>query len=178
MWLTGEVCCLSYWCVSGQCLWGTSVFKTRYSDKAYDGNYKHINHLYFLHIMTVHSLSYISYTNKRKVMKNFVLEWNICSEAWGSHSGVVEDSSLLGSHPVSLGELLLMFWSIKEPSSSRLLTLDDKGTIILQNVRNSSPNDTVQWMSISVQLDTFPQGKGKNWMRIHTGIDTTYLNCW
>jgi len=41
-------------------------------------------------------------------MKNFVLEGNICCEAWDSHNGVVEDSSLLGSHPVSLGELLLM----------------------------------------------------------------------
>jgi len=30
-------------------------------------------------------------------------------ETWGSHSGVAEESSLLGSHPVSLGELLLMF---------------------------------------------------------------------
>jgi hypothetical protein len=125
IWLTGKVC-LSYWCVSGQCLWGTSVFQTHYSYKAYDGNYKHINHLYFLHIMTLHSLSCISHTNKRKVMKNSVLEGNTWCEAWGSHNGGVKDSSLLGFHPVSLGELLLMFWSIKEPSTSRLLTLDDK----------------------------------------------------
>jgi len=111
-------------------------------------------------------------------MKNVVLEGNICCEAWGSHSGEVEDSSLLGSHPMSLDELLMMFCSIKEPPSSRLLTLDDKGTIILQNVRNISPSDTVQWMSISVQLDTFPRRTRKDWMRIHTGIDTTYLNCW
>jgi hypothetical protein len=178
-WLTGDVWCLSYWCVSGQCLWGTSVFKTRYSYKAYDGNYKNIKHLYFLHIMTLPSLSCISHTNNKKsVMKNFVLEGNICCEVWGSHSGVVEDSSLLGCHPLSLGELLLMFLSIKECLSSRLLTLDEKRTIILQNVMNNSPSDTVLWMSISLQLDTFPQRTGKDWMRIHTGIDTTYLNCW
>lgn len=114
---------------------------------------------------------------KGKLRKILCLK-ETCCEAWGSHSGVVEHSSLLGSHPVSLGQLLLMFWSIKEPSSSRLLTLDDKGTIILQYVRNNSTSDTVQWMSISVQLDTFPQRRGKEWMRIHTGIDTTYLNCW
>jgi len=95
-------------------------------------------------------------------MKNVVLEGNICCEAWGSHSGEVEDSSLLGSHPMSLDELLMMFCSIKEPPSSRLLTLDDKGTIILQNVRNISPSDTVQWMSISVQLDTFPRRTRKD----------------
>lgn len=77
------------------------MFKTHYSCKAYDGNYEHIKHLYFLHTMTLHSLSCVSHTNKTKAMKNFVLEGNICCEAWGSHSGVAEDSNLLGSHRVT-----------------------------------------------------------------------------
>ena len=64
--------------------------------------------IYTSYISTLHS-HHVYHTNKRKVMKNFVLEGNICYEAWDSHTGVIEDSSLLGSHPVSLGELLLMF---------------------------------------------------------------------
>jgi hypothetical protein len=178
MWRTGEMCCLSYWCVSGQCLSGTSVFKTHYSYKAYERNYKHIKHLYFLFIMMPHSLLCISHTNRTKVMKNFVLWrkhmlWGLGLSQWCSRG---YKSS--GISPCVTGWTVADVLSIKEPSSLRMLTLNDKGTINLQNVRNNSPSDTVQWMSISVQLDTFPQRSGKDWMRIHTGIDTTYLNCW
>jgi hypothetical protein len=43
-------------------------------------------------------------------------EIKLTRETWGPHSGVAEDSSLLGCDAVSLGEYLLMLWGIIVPS--------------------------------------------------------------
>jgi len=51
----------------------------------------------------------------------------------GAHSSVVEYSSLLGCDTVFLGKQFPIW----------LPVLEDKGTSILQNIRNHSPNDRV-----------------------------------
>lgn len=43
---------------------------------------------------------------------------------------------------VSLGELFLTFWRMMVPLSSRVSSLEDEGSLILQNISNSSPSDT------------------------------------
>lgn len=43
---------------------------------------------------------------------------------------------------MSLGELFLTFWRMMVPLSSRVSSLKDEGSLILQNISNSSPSDT------------------------------------
>jgi len=66
---------------------------------------------------------------------------------------VAEDSSLSGCDAVSLGERILTFQRTVTPTSSTAkqskknspknsLTLEDEATMMLQIIRNHSPNDT------------------------------------
>ena len=49
---------------------------------------------------------------------------------------------------VSLGELFLTFWRMMVPLSSRVSSLEDKGSLILQDFSNNSPSDTVRSQKI------------------------------
>jgi len=69
----------------------------------------------------------------------------------GSHGGVVDDTSILGSEAVSLGGKLPSFEKIVMPSSSEsgtarkicgLFSPEDDGARVHRNLENYFPNDT------------------------------------
>jgi len=79
-----------------------------------------------------------------------LLQKNGTRKIGGSHNGVVEDTNILGSVAVSLGEKLPTFEKIGMPSSSESGTPskmwnvfpEDDGARAHQNLGNYFPNDT------------------------------------
>jgi hypothetical protein len=98
----------------------------------------------------------------------------------GSHSGIVEDSGLLGCKAVSLKEYFPKFWRTTVPSSSgcssrsiprRLRDPEDEGIVILQNNGNFLPNNTVPHpRSLTLHFSACLQSTGAH-------IKTTLVTC-
>ena len=72
--------------------------------------------LFFMDSLTTTILENVrKYSHHDSRLESVVL---VSRKIWGSHSGIAEDSSILGCATVSLGRLFLMFLRVIMPSSS------------------------------------------------------------